>query len=46
MSNLPVNLEQMIEDLGIKYFNEPMDKDQSGAIGLKNGKYTIRVNSL
>ena len=46
MSNLPVNVEQVIEDLGIKYFNEPMDKGQSGATELKDGKYTIRVNSL
>ena len=46
MSNLPVNVEQVIEDLGIQYFNEPMDKGQSGAIELKDGKYTIRVNSL
>ena len=46
MSNLPVNVEQVIEDLGIQYFNEPMDKGQSGATELKDGKYTIRVNSL
>jgi len=46
MSNLPVNVEQVIEDLGIQYFNEPMDKGQSGAIELKDGNYTIRVNSL
>ena len=46
MSNLPVNVEQVIEDLGIQYFNEPMDKGQSGAIELKDGKYTIRVNYL
>ena len=46
MSNLPVNVEQVIEDLSIQYFNEPMDEGQSGAIELKDGKYTIRVNSL
>ena len=38
MSNLRVNVEQVIEDLGIQYFNEPMDKGQSGAIELKDGK--------
>ncbi|WP_377277224.1 ImmA/IrrE family metallo-endopeptidase [Rhizobium sp. R86522] len=45
LGRTPINVIGAIRDLGIEYFEEPLDDGVSGSIDLIDGKYEIRVNS-
>lgn len=45
MANPPVNVAQIIRDLGIQFRNQPMEHGKSGFIEHNDGDFTITVNS-
>ncbi len=45
MSQPPVNVAQIIRDLGIRFRNQPMGHGKSGFIEHQDGQFTITVNS-
>ena len=45
MGQPPVNVAQIIRDLGIRFQNRPMEHGKSGYIEHEDGQFTITVNS-